>query len=46
MMPSVSTDGQQIEMQILAQLRRVTEGLDNVGDRMVVSAQHSTPALK
>ena len=40
-----STDGQQIQMQILEQLRRVTERLDSVEDRMTASSQHSTSEL-
>ena len=40
-----STDGQQIQMQILEQLRRVTERLDSVEDRMTASSLHSTSEL-
>ena len=43
--PMESTDGQQVQMQILEQLRRVTERLDSVEDRMSASSQHSTPEL-
>ena len=45
MTPMEATGGQQIQMQILEQLRRVTERLDSVEDRMALTSQHSTPEL-
>ena len=44
MTPGRSTDGQLVQMQILEQLRRVTDRLDQVEDRMAASTRHSTPS--
>ena len=45
LMPMESSGGHQVQMQILEQLRQVTERLDSVEDRMAVSSQHSTSRL-
>ena len=42
-MPDKSTDGQLLQVQILEQLQRVTEWLEQVEDRMAASTSHSTP---
>ena len=46
MMSGELTGGQQVQMHILEQLRRVTEILDSIEDRMLVSIQHSTPSAE
>ena len=45
MTPVENTGRQQAQMPIPEQLRRVTERLDSVEDRMAASSQHSTPEL-
>ena len=44
MMPGKSTDRQLLQVQILEQLQRVTERLEQVEDKMSASTSHSTPA--
>ena len=45
MTPVEGTGGQQVQMQILEQLRQIAERLDSMEDRMAASSQHSTPEL-
>ena len=45
LMPIESSGVHQVQMQILEQLRQVTERLDSMEDRMAASSQHSTSEL-
>ena len=44
MTPGKSTDRQLLQVQILEQLQRVTERLEQVEDKIAASTSHSTPA--